>query len=105
MGHGSVILPSVRGHIRSDNGPEFAEAVQDWLGAVGARQTAHTTRAASRPWENRFIESFNSHLRAELRRRDLRHYNAVRPHAAIGYQAPAPEVFVPALAAWCHDPP
>ena len=29
-----------------------------------------------------------------------RHYNAVRPHASLGYQAPAPEVFVPALAAW-----
>src|SRR4051812_1381458 len=29
-----------------------------------------------------------------------RHYNAVRPHAALGYKAPAPEVFVPALAAW-----
>jgi len=28
------------------------------------------------------------------------HYNAVRPHASIGYQAPSPEVFVPALAAW-----
>src|SRR5215203_5458011 len=28
-----------------------------------------------------------------------RHYNAVRPHAALGYKAPAPEVFVPALAA------
>jgi hypothetical protein len=25
---------------------------------------------------------------------------AVRPHASIGYKAPAPEVFVPALAAW-----
>jgi putative transposase len=29
-----------------------------------------------------------------------RHYNAIRPHASLGYQAPAPEVFVPALAAW-----
>ena len=27
-------------------------------------------------------------------------YNAVRPHAAVGYKAPAHEVFVPALAAW-----
>ena len=26
--------------------------------------------------------------------------NTVRPHASIGYRAPAPEVFVPALAAW-----
>jgi hypothetical protein len=29
-----------------------------------------------------------------------RHYNAVRPHASPGYRAPAPKVFVPALAAW-----
>jgi len=28
-----------------------------------------------------------------------RHYNRVRQHASIGYRAPAPEVFVPALAA------
>jgi len=65
-------LRSVPGHIRSDNGPEFvAEAVQDWLGAVDAQQTAYTTRAASSPWENGFIESFNARLRVELRRRDL----------------------------------
>jgi hypothetical protein len=29
-----------------------------------------------------------------------RHYNAVRPHASIGYRAPAPEVFVPAHTIW-----
>jgi putative transposase len=29
-----------------------------------------------------------------------RHYNTIRPHASLGYRAPAPEVFVPALAAW-----
>jgi hypothetical protein len=29
-----------------------------------------------------------------------RHYNAVRPHASLGYRPPAPEVFVPALAVW-----
>ena len=27
-------------------------------------------------------------------------YNDAEPHASIGYRAPAPEVFVPALAAW-----
>jgi putative transposase len=26
------------------------------------------------------------------------HYNAVRPHASLGYKPPAPEVFVPAFA-------
>jgi len=28
------------------------------------------------------------------------HYNTIRPHASIGYKPPAPEVFVPAFAAW-----
>ena len=66
------------------------------------------------PWENGFIESFNAGLRDELLDREIfyslnearivieswrRHYNAVRPHASLGYKPPAPEVFVPALAA------
>ena len=29
-----------------------------------------------------------------------RHYNAIRPHAPLRYRPPAPEVFVPAFAAW-----
>ena len=29
-----------------------------------------------------------------------RHYNAIRPHASLGYRAPPPEVFVPGLATW-----
>jgi transposase InsO family protein len=28
-----------------------------------------------------------------------RHYNTVRPHGSLGYKPPAPEVFVPAMAA------
>jgi len=107
------ILRGVPAHIRSDNGPEFvARAVQEWIAAVGAK-TAYITPGS--PWENGFIESFNARLRDELLDGEIfytlreakivieswrRHYNAVRPHASIGYQAPAPEVFVPALAAW-----
>ena len=34
-----------------------------------------------------------------------RHYNTVRPHASLGYRPPAPEVFVPAFAAWPAAPP
>ncbi len=106
------ILRGVPGHIRSDNGPEFiAKAVQDWIGAVGAR-TAYIERGS--PWENGFIESFNARLRDELLDGEIfytlreaqivieswrRHYNGVRPHASIGYRAPAPEVFLPVLAA------
>jgi transposase InsO family protein len=106
------VLRGVPGHVRSDNGPEFvAEAVQEWITAVGAK-TAYI--APGSPWENGFVESFNARLRDELLDGEIfyslreaqvvieswrRHYNAVRPHASLGYRAPAPEVFVPALAA------
>ena len=29
-----------------------------------------------------------------------RHYNRVRPHASLGFRPPAPEVVLPAFAAW-----
>jgi transposase InsO family protein len=112
------ILRGVPGHVRSDNGPEFlARAVRDWIGAVGAR-TAYI--APGSPWENGFIESFNARLRDELLDGEVfytlreaqivieswrRHYNAIRPHASLRYRAPAPEVFIPALAAWAAAPP
>jgi putative transposase len=58
------ILRGVPGHIRSDNGPEFvAKAVQRWITAVGAK-TAYI--APGSPWENGYVESFNSRLRDEL---------------------------------------
>ena len=110
---GLFILRGVPGHIRSDNGPEFvAQAVQDWIAAVGA-MTAYIEPGS--PWENGYIESFNARLRDELLNGEIfytlreaqivieswrRHYNAVRPHASLGYKPPAPEVFVPAFAAW-----
>jgi hypothetical protein len=106
------ILRGVPGHVRSDNGPEFvAKAVQEWIGAVGAK-TAYIMPGS--PWENGFIESFNARLRDELLDGEIfyslaeakiiieswrRHYNTVRPHGSLGYKPPAPEVFVPALAA------
>ena len=107
------VLRGVPEHIRSDNGPEFvAKAVQDWIGAVGAK-TAYIERGS--PWENGYIESFNARLRDELLNGEIfytlreaqivieswrRHYNTIRPHASIGYKPPAPEMFVPAFAAW-----
>ena len=107
------ILRGVPGHIRSDNGPEFvAKAVQEWITAVGAK-TAYI--APGSPWENGYIESFNARLRDELLNGEIfytlkeakiviehwrRHYNAVRPHASLGYRAPALEVFIPTLTAW-----
>ena len=45
-------------------GPEFvAKAVQEWIGAVGAK-TAYITPGS--PWENGFIESFNARLRVPV---------------------------------------
>ncbi|RPH54461.1 MAG: IS3 family transposase [Acidobacteria bacterium] len=107
------MVRGVPGHIRSDNGPEFvAKAVQEWITGVGAK-TAYI--APGSPWENGYIESFNARLRDELLDGEIfyslkeaqivieswrRHYNTVRPHESLGYRPPAPEVFVPALAAW-----
>jgi putative transposase len=112
------ILRGVPGHLRSDNGPEFvAKALREWISAVGAK-TAYI--APGSPWENGYVESFNARLRDELLNGEIfyslreaqivieswrRHYNAVRPHQSLGYRPPAPEVFVPALAAWPSTPP
>ena len=85
---------------------------EERLTADGAK-TAYI--APGSPWENGYIESFNARLRDELLDGEIfytlreaqivieswrRHYNGVRPHASLGYRAPAPEVFVPAFAAW-----
>ena len=107
------LLRGVPAHVRSDNGPEFvAEAVQKWIGAVGAK-TAYITPGS--PWENGYVESFNARLRDELLNGEIfcslreaqiiieswrRHYNQERPHSSLGYKSPAPEVFIPAPAAW-----
>ena len=99
------LLHGIPGHIRSDNGPEFvAIAVRNWIAAVGA-QTAYI--APGSPWENGYCESFNGKLRDELLDGEIfyslkeaktvleawrRHYNTIRPHSALGYRPPAPEV-------------
>jgi putative transposase len=102
----------VPGHIRSDNGPEFtAKAVRGWLERVGV--TTLYIEPGS-PWENGYIESFNGRLRDEQLNRERfdtlleaqvliemwrNEYNQVRPHSALGYRSPAPEILVgnPAL--------
>lgn len=89
------------GHIRSDNGPEFvAKAVKEWLARRGT-QTLFVEPGS--PWENGYIESFNSRLRDELLNRQLfsglrearvilgqhrRWYNEGRIHSGIGYMTP-----------------
>ena len=91
--------------VRSDNGPEFvATAVKGWINGVGAR-TAFIEPGS--PWENGYMESFNGKFRDELLACEIfntlaeakvlieqwrKHYNRVRPHSALGYRPPAPEV-------------
>ena len=101
------LVHGVPEHIRSDQGPEFiATAVKDWIAAVGAK-TAYIEKSS--PWENGYVESFNGKLRDELLNVEVfdspreaqiliegwrRHYNTIRPHSALGYRPPAPEVTV-----------
>ena len=88
-------------HLRSDNGPEFvALAVQAWL---KQQNVGPLYIAPGSPWENAYVESFNSRLRDEhLNREEFaslleaqvlaagwrRDYNEARPHSALGYLAP-----------------
>jgi len=95
-------------YIRSDNGPEFtAKAVRSWL--ENLEITTLFIEPGS-PWENGYIESFNGKLRDELLDREIfttlteakilieqwrKEYNQVRPHSALDYRPPAPEVTIP----------
>lgn len=106
-----MILRGAPEHVRSDNGPEFvAKAVREWIASVGTK-TAYIEPGS--PWENGYVESFNGKLRDELLNREIfytlkeaqvlieawrRHFNAVRPHSALGWKPPAPENMV--LPAW-----
>ncbi len=92
-------------YIRSDNGPEFiVTAVKAWITELGARP-AYIEPGS--PWENGYVESFNGKFRDELLACEAFntlaeakvlieqwrvHSNTVRPHSALGYRPPAPEV-------------
>jgi len=95
-------------HIRSDNGSEFtAKAVRSWLNDL---EVTTLFIEPGSPWENGYIESFNGKLRDELLDREIfttlteakilieqwrKEYNQVRPHSALDYRPPAPEVIIP----------
>lgn len=100
-----MALIALRGapvHLRSDNGPEFvAQAVQAWL---KAQAVGPLYIAPGSPWENAYVESFNSRLRDEHLNREAfaslleaqvltagwrRDYNEARPHSSLEYLAPA----------------
>lgn len=89
-------------YVRSDNGPEFiAGNVRSWLEKNGS-STLFVEPGS--PWENGYIESFNSKLRDELLNAEMffnvkqaqilvdqwrNDYNHHRPHSSIGYLSPA----------------
>jgi putative transposase len=88
-------------YIRSDNGPEFvAKALKKWLTLQGT-DTIHIE--PGKPWQNGFIESFNSRLRDEFLNMEIfytineaqvkaeiwrQEYNQERPHSSLKYQTP-----------------
>ena len=88
-------------NLRSDNGPEFiANALQEWLKNSGVK-TLYIKPGS--PWQNAYIESFNSRLRDEFLNREefaslleaevlsaewRRDYNEARPHSALGDRTP-----------------
>jgi len=101
------ILRGIREHNRSDNGPEFtAKAIRKWLDRIGVKTLFIEP---GNPWENGYIESFNSKLRNELLNREVfitlaeakvlikqrrQDYNHFRLHSSLGYRPPAPEVIM-----------
>lgn len=97
-------IAMVRGYpkyLRADNGPEFVAAtVRDWC----RFNSTHTIFIEpGSPWQNAWIESFNSRVRDELLNitqfdslleakvliEDWRlEYNNLRPHSSLGRQTP-----------------
>ena len=87
--------------IRCDNGPELtANALRDWC---RFSRTGASYIDPGSPWQNPFVESFNSRLRdeflsvelfetlleAQVLAEDFRiEYNTWRPHSSLGYMPP-----------------
>lgn len=88
-------------YMRSDNGPEFVStALLKW---IMDEKIESVLIEPGKPWQNGTNESFNgkfrdeclamewfrSRLEAKVVIEDWReHYNEVRPHSSLGYQAP-----------------
>jgi len=93
-------------YLRSDNGPEFiASHLRKWLETLSV-QTTYIEPGS--PWENGYIESFNSRMRNEhlngeifgnlyeaqvLTKRWVALYNTLRPHSSLGGRPPAPQSY------------
>jgi len=88
-------------YIRSDNGPEFiSKNLRKWY---GKREIRTQYIEPGKPWQNGFVESFNSRFRAECLNREMfwsrgeaqtvcswwrQVYNYFRPHSSLGYKTP-----------------
>jgi putative transposase len=102
-----AVVRGAPGHVRCDNGPELtSHALRDWCRF--SKPTPDTTTKTAfiepgAPWENAFVESFNSRVRDELLNvetfsclaeaqvviEDWRQdYNQRRPHSALGMRTP-----------------
>jgi len=106
----AMVVHGIPEHIRSDNGPEFvANRLREWLAEIGVK-TAYITPGS--PWEKGYCESLNGTLRDNLLNGEIfygvkeaqalvdqwvAHYNTERPHSALGYKPPAPEIRIKAL--------
>ena len=84
-----------------------AKQLRQWLERLGT-QAIYITPGS--PWENGYCEFFNGKLHDELLNGEIFytlreaqvlieqwrvHYNTIRPHSALGYRPPAPEIIVP----------
>jgi len=97
-----MLIRGAPAHIRSDNGPELiAEAIRSFLEHAKV-DTLYIEPGA--PWQNAYVESFNSRFRAEMLNQESfadlgeakqvtawwqNHYNHRRPHSSLGYRPPA----------------
>jgi transposase InsO family protein len=88
-------------HLRMDNGPEFiVHALQEWCTVSGS---GPDNIPPGSPWENPFVESFNSWLWGEFLNIELflslpeakvlaeqhrMEYNTYRPHSALQGRTP-----------------
>jgi len=94
-------------HIQSNNGVEFTtRRVRSGLVKL---QIKPLFIEPGSPWENGYIELFNGKMRDELVNGEFfytlkeagvliemwrKEYNTVRPHNALGYRLPVPEVIM-----------
>ncbi len=96
-----VVIHGAPVHLRMDNGPELISwALRDWC-RLSHTETVYIEPGS--PWENPFVESFNSRSRDELLNieefgnlREARviveawriEYNTYRPHSSLGGLTP-----------------